>query len=65
MAFIKKQKVQIGNSVTTTIEHESINGIFTIGSKVTITAIDPIRGYSIKDDEGNEMIEIGWIIQPN
>jgi len=39
-----------------------MSGTFTIGSKVKIIDIDPIRGYSIEDNEGNKMYEIGWII---
>ena len=34
----------------------------TAGSRVKITDIDPMRGYSIVDEEGNRISEIGWII---
>lgn len=62
MAYIKNNVNSIGTQVTTTIIHSSLSGTFTKGSKVKIIGIDPIRGYSIEDDEGNKMYEIGWII---
>ncbi len=59
--FIKTTNgFNIGDWTKTTMEHESLSGIFTKGSKVKITDIDPIRGYSIEDEDGNKMIEIGW-----
>ena len=63
MAFIKKNNShQIGDFVVTTKQHESMEGIFLKGSTVIITDIDPIRGYSIEDEDGNRMVEIGWEI---
>ena len=62
MAYIKKNTHEIGNWVVTTRVHESMVGKFTKGSKVKITDIDPIRGYTIEDEDGNRICEIGWII---
>lgn len=63
MAYIKaSSSYEIGKWVVTTKEHTSLCGTFTKGSEVKITSLDPIRGYSIEDKEGNEMIEIGWVV---
>lgn len=62
MGYIKNNTHEIGNWVFTKRVHSSMSGTFTIGSKVKIIDIDPIRGYSIEDSEGNKMYEIGWII---
>ena len=61
MAYIKKNSTKIGDWVTTTRVHESMTGKFTKGSIVKITDIGE-RGYSIEDEEGNRVVEIGWII---
>ncbi len=53
---------KIGDWVITTKMHESLNGIFTKGSKAKIVGIDPVRGYDIEDEHGNKMYEIGWEI---
>ena len=58
--YIKKESgFNIGDWTETTVEHESLSGTFTAGSKVKIIDIDPMRGYSIEDEVGNRMIEIG------
>ncbi len=63
MAYIKTiNQLEIGTKVVTIIEHKSMGGKFEIGSEVIIIGIDPIRGYSIQDNYGNKMIEIGWVI---
>lgn len=62
MGYIKNSSKEIGDWVTTTREHCSLAGKFTKGSKVRIIDIDPIRGYGIEDEDGNRVIEIGWII---
>lgn len=62
MAFIKNNTNEIGKWVITTKKHSSFVGTFSVGSRVKIIGIDPIRGYSIEDDEGNRMYEIGWEI---
>jgi len=63
MAFIPSNKGrQIGDWVTTTIEHSALCGKFTAGSRVQIVEIDPVRGYGIQDEYGNRIIEIGWTI---
>lgn len=63
MAYIKNNTSHnIGDWVTTSRVHSSMAGTFTIGSKVKITDIDPIRGYAIEDNDGNKMCEIGWVI---
>lgn len=61
MAYISKGN-KIGDWVITTKRHESLNGIFTKGSKVKIVSIDSVRGYDIEDELGNKMYEIGWEI---
>jgi len=62
MAFISCSRPKIGDWVITNKRHESMTGIFTEGSKVKIIDIDSIRGYSIEDEYGNIMYEIGWKI---
>ena len=61
MAYIKKNGTKIGDWAITTRVHESMTGKFTKGSIVKITDIGE-RGYSIEDEEGNRVVEIGWII---
>lgn len=62
MAYISSNKnFEIGDWVVTTKVHESMSGKFTKGSRVKITDIGE-RGYSIEDEEGNRVVEIGWII---
>lgn len=61
MAYIKNNTYEIGDWVLTTRVHESMAGKFTKGSLVKITDIGE-RGYSIEDEEGNRVLEIGWII---
>ncbi len=59
MTFVRTHKSpEIGDRVKTTIEHSNFAGYMEIGTEVTITNIGE-RGYSIKDDEGNEITEIG------
>ena len=61
--YLKKEYgFNIGDWTETTEKHESLSGTFTVGSKVKIIDIDPMRGYSIEDEAGNRMIEIGWIV---
>lgn len=62
MAFISNNNTKVGDWVFTKKEHRSMSGVFTIGSLVQITDIDPVRGYTIEDKQGNKMIEIGWTI---
>ena len=62
MAYIAAKNNEIGDWVITTKRHESMAGTFTMGSKVKIVDIDPIRGYAIEDERGNKMYEIGWEI---
>lgn len=61
--YIKKESgFNIGDWVETTVEHESLSGTFTVGSKVKIIDIDPMWGYSVEDEDGNQMWEIGWTV---
>ena len=61
--YIKKESgLNIGDWVETTVEHESLSGTFTAGSKVKIIGIDPMWGYSVEDEDGNQMWEIGWTV---
>jgi len=62
MAFIKNNTSEVGKWVITKKEHSSLRGTFTVGSRVKIVDIDPIRGYAIEDKHGNRISEIGWII---
>lgn len=62
MAYIKNSTNEIGSLVITTREHSSLIGKFTKGSIVKITDIDPVRGYTIEDENGNKVSEIGWTI---
>ena len=56
------QNTNIGQTVRTSIRHDSLRGYFEVGSEVTIVDVDLIRGYTIRDEYGNEVSEIGWII---
>lgn len=62
MGYIKNSTNDISDVVTTTREHSSLLGKFTKGSRVKIVDIDPVRGYTIEDENGNRVSEIGWII---
>ena len=58
--YIKENRqFNIGDWIETTVAHNSLCGIFTVGTKVKIIDIDPMRGYSIEDETGNRMLEIG------
>jgi hypothetical protein len=50
----------IGRKAYINEKKESMIGYFQIGSVVTITAVDDIRGYTFEDDKGNRIIEAGW-----
>ena len=61
--YIKENcQFNIGDWIETTVEHNSLYGTFTVGTKVKIIDIDPMRGYSIEDETGNRMLEIGWTV---
>lgn len=60
--FVKNETPKIGDWVITTKDHESLRGTMLKGSKVQIIDIDWMRGYAIQDEEGNRVVEIGWII---
>ena len=62
MAYIISKNNKIGDWVITTKRHESMAGTFTMGSKVKIVDINPIRGYAIEDERGNKIYDIGWEI---
>ena len=65
MAWIEtKKKIEVGDYVITTKKHQHPFGIgyFEKGTPVRVTAIDDMRGYSIADDEGHQICEIGWTI---
>jgi len=62
MGYIKNSKKEMGSLVTTSCEHSSIIGKFTKVSRVKIVDIDPVRGYTIEDENGNRVSEIGWTI---
>ena len=61
--YIKENRqFNIGDWIETTVEYNSLCGTFTVGTKVKIIDIDPMRGYSIEDETGNRMLEIGWTV---
>ena len=61
--YIKENcQFNIGDWIETTVEHNSLCGTFTVGTKVKIIDIDPMRGQSIEDETGNRMLEIGWTV---
>lgn len=60
--FVKNETPKIGDWVITTKNHESLRGTMLKGSKVQIIDIDWMRGYAVQDEEGNRVVEIGWII---
>ena len=62
MAYITSKKNKIGDWVITTKRHESMSGTFTMGSKVKIIGINPIRGYAIEEERGNKIYETGCAI---
>ena len=65
MAWVEqKKKIEVGDTVITTKVHKHPCGMgyFEKGTPVKVTSIDDMRGYSIADDEGHEICEIGWTI---
>lgn len=62
MAFIKNNSLKIGDLVKTKRVHSCLNGTMARESLVKIIGIDSMRGYSIEDEEGNRVSEIGWTI---
>jgi hypothetical protein len=58
--YVKNYDNLIGKKVILTEKKESMKGYFEIGSIVTIVDIDPMRGYSFVDDDGNKIIEAGF-----
>lgn len=62
MAFVKnKPTYHIGDVVRTTKIHRIADGYFEKDTVVTIIGYSE-RGYDIRDDEGNTMYEVGWVI---
>ena len=59
MPYIKEKHIAVGDDVVITKRLTSCGGTFTKGSIVKVTDIDT-RGYSFKDEEGNQMVECGW-----
>ena len=62
MAFIKNETPEIGDWTKTTSSHSCLRGTMVRGTRVKIIGIDSMRGYSIEDEEGNCVLEIGWTI---
>lgn len=61
MAYVQKSiQSKIGKQVMLTKDIESMAGSFEAGSIVTITEVDPVRGFSFSDEHGNRVIEAGW-----
>lgn len=61
MAFVKYSSIKIGDKVKTTKKHSNSVGYFEIGTIVEVIDITD-RGYDIQDEEGNKILELGWII---
>ena len=50
MAYVQNSiQSKIGKQVRLTKDIESMAGYFEVGSIVTITGVDPVRGYSFSD----------------
>jgi hypothetical protein len=66
MSFIPNPDIpknKIGKEFITTRDFVAIKGTIPKGSLITVTGIDEIRGYSVRDKEsGEEIIEGGWTI---
>ena len=61
MAYVQNSiQSKIGKQVRLTKDIKSMAGYFEAGSIVTITGVDPVRGYSFSDEQGNRVIEAGW-----
>ena len=62
MGFIKrKSNYEIGDKTVTTHIIGNFSGQFEVGTEVTVVGIGE-RGYDIQDEEGNKVIECGWVI---
>lgn len=61
MAFVKYNSIKIGDVVKTTVKHSNFAGYLEEGTIVKIIDITD-RGYDIEDEEGNKILEIGWVI---
>lgn len=61
MAYIKNG-LAVGDRVILKHDFSSIAGTFEKGTEVRITGCEEQRGYSVIDDEGNEMGEMGFDI---
>ena len=61
MAFVKNNSIKIGDVVKTTVKHTNFAGYFEEGTIVKVINITN-RGYDIEDEEGNKILEIGWVI---
>ena len=65
MAFVKYEddtnKYKIGEWVITQKVHANFKGIMEAGTRVQIIGKNA-RGYSIRDEEGNQITECGWTI---
>lgn len=60
MAFIPANKgPKVGDNIVLKHEHTSCAGTFEVGTNVQIIGYGP-RGYDIRDEFGNTMIECGW-----
>lgn len=60
MGYIKTNYGSVGAEVILTEEKRSMVGFFEKGTKVIITELDPVRGYSFEDEYGNRVIEAGF-----
>lgn len=63
MAFIRihQKQHEVGDWVRTTKAHKNFYGEFEVGTLVQVIAVEQ-RGYSITDDDGNTITEVGFTI---
>ena len=59
MAYVKNNHIETGDWVYTTRKVDSVCGYFEKGTKVRIIGIGN-RGYDLRDEYGNEIIETGF-----
>lgn len=60
MAYVNTNENMVGKKVKLTKVKMSIMGYFEVGSIVTITDVDDVRGYTFTDSDGNSVCEAGW-----
>lgn len=62
MGYVKADNLSVGDEVILSHDFMAMAGGFTKGSRVRITGYDNTRGFSVEDEFGNRVIEMGWNI---